>query len=78
MKKLPKEIYLDLVEDLKTDGPNTVSRNNDTGIIEQTTNFGVVSINGKVEEYRLYLTFPVPRFIKCIRCRDNKLIPLEE
>ena len=75
MKKLNKEIYIDLLERLKTDGPSSVSRNKETDVIEQTICFSVEE-NDKDERYTLYLTFPIPTFIRCIRKRDNKNITL--
>lgn len=77
MKKLHKEIYIDLLKRLKTNGPGSVSRNEETDVIEQTICFGVEE-NDKEERYTLYLTFPVPTFIRCTRSRDGKNIPLEK
>lgn len=77
MKKLHKEIYNDLLERLKSNGPSSISRNKETDVIEQTICFSVEE-NDKLERYTLYLTFPIPTFIKCIRERDNKSIPLEK
>ncbi len=59
MNKLPKSLYLDVVKFLKVNGPSKVSKNQDTGIIEQITSFSIENTKGKIEKYTLYLTLPL-------------------
>lgn len=77
MNELDKDIYVDLLEQLKANGPGSVSTNKETDVIEQTIYFSVEE-NDKVESYILYLTFPIPTFIRCVRNSDGKNIPLEK